>query len=304
MKVGLPSALSNGFFAMHPEKAQFYLPIAISILDGTFKGFDGTLSEEPAQPKFYVPSSHETVSASLFEAETNAWRYDGFHNAPKGSVAIVPIQGAIMKANYCGAMGTKALTQVIKDADASDNISSILLDMNTPGGEVFGTKELSDAIGNSKTPIVAHISEGICASGGMYVACKADRILMHQPTDMIGSIGVYTTIIDPRGALEKKGIKVVTVYSPTSNAKNEEWRAIFDNEEADTSLMEERLKFMDTIFMNQVREGRGSKLKEEALQGGMFFTQQAIDNGLADGQATFDEAIEMCISLSKHSITI
>jgi protease-4 len=304
MKVGLPSALSNGFFAMDPARAEFYIPIAISILDGTFKGNEILSSEAPSYPSFHIPESSKSLSAMAYNADMNSYEYEGFGNAPQDSIAIIPIHDAIMKADYCGSMGTKSLTRIVNDADSSDNISAIILDLDTPGGEVFGTKELSDAIGKTKKPVIAYISEGICASAGYYIACQADRILMHQPTDMIGSIGVYTTIIDPRGAYEKDGIKVHTVYSPKSASKNAEWRAIFDQDPADTSLLEERLTFLDETFMNQVREGRGDKLNEEALEGGMFFTDQAIRLGLADGQASFDEVIEIAITLSRKSITI
>jgi protease-4 len=126
---------------------------------------------------------------------------------------------------------------------------------------------------------------------------------MGQPTSMVGSIGVYTTLIDPTGAYEKQGYKIHTIYSPTSSEKNKEWRAIFDNEDGkpDKSLLEARLAFLDKTFMKQVSDNRGPELNSKALEGGMFFAEQAIELGLADGMGSFQDALEAVINLSSKS---
>lgn len=299
MLVGLPSALAKGYFAMNPTKAQAYMPLVLNVLTGDVQaGNPGDNSEGLIEPESVNPITGKKTSC--FEAtQFGGRKYVGFGNADKGSVAVISITDAIMKYDYCGAMGTVSINGYLQDAIASENITGILLNMDTPGGEVYGTKNLSDTVGNCPKPIIAHINDGYCASAGMYIACKADKILMAQPTDQVGSIGVYTTLIDSKGAWEKQGYKLVTIYSPKSPDKNSNWHKAV--EEGDVKPMEEELAFLDEIFMNQVKEGRGDKLKDEALRGGMFYTDKAIELGLCDGYASFDQAIEEVINLSDSS---
>lgn len=295
----LHNALARGFFAMQPERASAYMPVVLRVLDG---GAAPAMSEpgnnyEENTAEAVNPISGQRFSCMKFDARFG-WRYEGFRDAPKGSVAVIGIKDAIMKYDYCGAWGTESLAKVIFDAEASDNIVGILLDMDTPGGEVYGTKNLHDVVKNCSKPVVAHINDGYCASAGMYIACAADKILMSQPTDQVGSIGVYTTLIDPTGAYEAKGYKIKTIYSPTSPEKNAAWKEAMESDKP--ARMEKELAFLDKTFMNCVREGRPN-VKEKALEGGMFYTDEAIEMGLCDGYATQQEAIEMCVNLSGSS---
>jgi ClpP class serine protease len=302
MLVGLPSALSRGVFAMTAESAAMYMPAVINILEGNVTADAPGRNVEGAMKPKCIDASNGDVFDVFVPDGWGGYIYKGFENAPKGSVAVIPITDAIMKYDYCGAYGTKSIAAFIKDAVASKNVVGVLLDMDTPGGEVYGTKNLSDVIGASTKPVVTHISDGYCASAGMYIASKSNKILMHQPTDKVGSIGVYTTLIDPRGAYEAKGFKVKTIYSPTSPEKNAAW--IEAMEKDNDKPMKADLAYLDKVFMDQVRNGRGAKLNEDALKGGMYYTDEAIEMGLCDGYATFEQAIEEVINLSKGSLTI
>lgn len=302
MLVGLPSALARGVFAMDPAKAEYYMPMVLNVLEG------GVVADQPGRnvEGSMKPRAVNAANGDVYEVYTSdGWGgmvYRGFKDAPQGSVAVIPVTDAIMKYDYCGAYGTKSLSMFIKDAEAAKGVVGILLDMDTPGGEVYGTKNMSDVVGQCSKPVVAHISDGYCASAGMYIACRASKILMQQPTDKVGSIGVYTTLIDAKGAYEKLGYKVKTIYSPTSPKKNSAYKEAMDND--NVIPMQEDLAYLDKVFMQTVREGRGAKLNEVALEGGMFYTDEAIEMGLCDGYASFEGAIETVINLSKGSLTI
>jgi protease-4 len=285
---------------MQPESAAAYMPAVLQVLEG-----NGPVMAEPGNnyeentAMAVNPLTGQRFSCMKFDARFG-WRYEGFRDAPKGSVAVISIHDAIMKYDYCGAWGTNSLVNVLKDAEASDNIIGILLDMDTPGGEVYGTKNLHDAVANCSKPVIAHVNDGYCASAGMYIACAADKLLMSQPTDQVGSIGVYTTLIDPTGAYEAKGYKVKTIYSPLSPKKNGSYKAAMDKENPDDEPMSAELAFLDQTFMDCVKAGRPN-VTDEALEGGMFYTDEAIKMGLCDGYATQAEAIEMCVNLSGSS---
>lgn len=285
----LHNALARGIFAMHESHAATYLPLATSILMRQ-TGFAASSIKPVLNAKSVSMISGKEIAYSANNEQA-------FSKSETGSIAIVPITGPIMKYDTCESFGTISIAEVLLSAIANPNIVGIVLDMDTPGGELYGTKTLTDIIANSAKPIVAHINDGICASGGMYIACAARLILMAQPTDSIGSIGVYSTLVDSKGALEKKGWVIKEIYSPLSPEKNLSFRKAID--ENDLSLREAELRFMDTVFMDTVRKHRGEKLNEKALEGNMFFTDDAISMGLCDGYATQKEAMQQCFNLSQ-----
>lgn len=280
------------------------MPLVISIMErgDVDAAAPGANSEGLVRPYGHNFMTGEQFSPYGYDAKTDSYRFMGFKDAPKGTVAVIPVTDAVMKYDFCGSYGTQSLTAVLNDADASPNVVGILLDMDTPGGEVYGTKNFSDAVGNAKKPVVAHINDGICASAGYYIACMADEILLSQPSDHVGSIGVYTTLIDAKGALEARGYKVLEVYSPTSPEKNAGWREAM--KEGKLGRVEKDLAMLDSIFMNQVQAGRGDKLNKKALDGAMFFGDDAIAHGLADGYATQAEAIKKVVNLSGKALII
>jgi protease-4 len=300
MLVGLPSALARGVFAMDQAGAEMYMPAVLNVLSGK------TAAETPGNTEsgILTPYALDPKTGERYDCfQVRDWSvvYVGFESAPKGSIAVIPITDAIMKYDYCGAYGTISYLQFLTDAERSPNIIGTLLSMDTPGGEVYGTKNLSDAIANASKPVVSHINDGYCASAGVYIAAPSNRILLAQPSDKIGSVGAYTTLIDVRGAYEKEGYKLITVYSPTSPEKNKAWREAFEND--NIKPVEKDIQFLDNIFMKQVTANR-SNLNKEVLDGGMFYAEEAIDKGLADGMASFEQAIEEVINLGKRSITI
>lgn len=73
-----------------------------------------------------------------------------------------------------------------------DRVRGILLHMNTPGGTVVDSDSIYRMIKDYKqkynVPVFAYV-EGLCASGGMYIACASDQVFA-GPSSIIGSVGV------------------------------------------------------------------------------------------------------------------
>ncbi len=97
---------------------------------------------------------------------------------------------------------------------ASNRVKGILIHFNTPGGTVVDSDNIYRMLKvykeKYKVPVYAYV-DGLCASGGMYIACAADRIYS-GPSGTIGSIG---TLIGPffnfHEALLKIGITSETI---------------------------------------------------------------------------------------------
>lgn len=299
MLVGLPSALSRGIFAMHPVAAEAYMPLVRNILSGNID--PGTTKRVPKEYQSNSPGYNEEGMIFPYAVDSNGMVYPNISTAPKNVIAVIPINGPIMKYDYCNAFGTVTYSHFLRAAERLDNVVGILLDVDTGGGEGYGSKAFGDLVDNCSKPVITWINDGHCASAGVMMTCNSDRILVSQNTSKYGSVGVYTMIGDPKGVYEKEGWKIITVYSPKSPEKNKDWREAMDN--GNVGLLEKDLEFFDNQFMQQVRNGRGNKLNEKALLGGHFYADEAIEMGLVDDYATFEQAIEQLFNLSGSSQT-
>jgi signal peptide peptidase SppA len=100
------------------------------------------------------------------------------------------------------------------DLLSGGRVKGILLHMDTPGGEVSNADGIYRALLAYKkkynVPVYAYV-DGMCASGGMYIASAADKILA-SPSSVIGSIGV---IIGPTfnfsGLMDQYGVQAMTI---------------------------------------------------------------------------------------------
>lgn len=127
----------------------------------------------------------------------------------------------ILKINIFGEIGTEALNkQTIENllvesrerTFENDRVKAVILNINTPGGTVTDAnaiyRALKDYKTQYKTPIYAYV-DGLCASGGMYIACAADKIYSSD-TSILGSVGViigpfmnYSKLMDKVGIISE-----------------------------------------------------------------------------------------------------
>lgn len=131
----------------------------------------------------------------------------------------------ILQININGIIGLDSLDQktirnmlvesregLLKD----DLVKGVLLYMQTPGGTVVDASGIYRAIQEYKkqykVPVYAYV-DGMCASGGMYIAAAADKILAND-TSIIGSIGVIApSALNFSQLLEKIGVQSLTLYA-------------------------------------------------------------------------------------------
>ncbi len=94
----------------------------------------------------------------------------------------------ILKLNINGLIGLENLTmdavrQMLvesREGDLKSNrVKALILNIETPGGSAIDSDGIYRAIKSYKeqykVPVYAYV-DGLCASGGMYVACAADKI--------------------------------------------------------------------------------------------------------------------------------
>lgn len=131
----------------------------------------------------------------------------------------------ILKININGVIGLDSLDQgsiremLIESREGllkDDLVKGVLLCMQTPGGTVVDADGIYHAIQTYKkkykVPVYAYV-DGMCASGGMYIAAAADKILASD-VSIIGSIGVIApSAVNVSQLLEKIGVQSLTLYA-------------------------------------------------------------------------------------------
>lgn len=131
----------------------------------------------------------------------------------------------ILKINIDGVIGTellnketieRQLTESREGTLKDDRVKAILLYVNSPGGTIFDADGIFRAIKNykeqHKVPVYAYV-DGLCASGGLYIASVADQIFASN-VSMVGSVGVVTPpFLNLSQLIDKIGVQALTLYA-------------------------------------------------------------------------------------------
>jgi len=217
-------------------------------------------------------------------------------------VQILPLLGDITQRP--GWLGTSAdlYGQAFSRAVADPNVAAIVIEVDSPGGEVHGVEELATRIRSSRgvKPIVA-VANTIAASAAYWIAAQADELLV-SPSGEVGSVGVYTVHEDWTKALDQAGV-VLTLISAGEGKGLDATMSISDE------LRQELQSRVDTyyaMFVNAVAKGRGvSKNKvSDGWKARLVGAEEAVSLGMADAVGTLEEAVVRAAKLSRRRLSL
>lgn len=236
----------------------------------------------------------ELAAIAEREHQTNpeileAYRAKGLERAERarrrGDVAILNATGVMMKygnifAEISGATSYQILRRDLQTALDDQSISSILIVVDSPGGEANGCDELAAAIyaGRDRKPITAFVS-GMAASGGYWLASAASRVVVSDMA-MLGSIGVVMGIEDRSAADERRGVRTIEFVSSQSPGK----RPDPDTEEG-RSRVQSMVDGLADVFISAVAKHRGVTADTVVKRfggGGILIGAAAVKAGMAD----------------------
>lgn len=143
----------------------------------------------------------------------------------EGKRTVSSTAPVLLQVNIDGIIGLNEITKEkirtqlteSREEDYKDNrVKGILLHINSPGGTVVDADDIYRALkeykAQHKVPIVAFV-DGLCASGGVYIACAADKIYS-SPASIVGSVGViFPSFLNLSQLLEKIGVQSLTISS-------------------------------------------------------------------------------------------
>lgn len=207
----------------------------------------------------------------------------------EGTIVDDGTSGLFSNDSYNHSSFMKQLAKIKNDS----TIKGILLEINSPGGSVYETAEVTRALKeiqkDKKIPIYASM-ESQAASGGYYIAANSDRIFATEDT-MTGSIGVIMSSMNYSGLMEKLGITDATIKS---GALKDIGSSSRPQTKEDKEVLQAFVDSMYGRFVKVVAEGRD--MDEAAVRkladGRIYDGAQALENGLVDDIGYPDQALQ------------
>lgn len=218
----------------------------------------------------------------------------GREDAPKldviSGIGIVPISGPLFSTpnfltEYLG-IGT-TYSQILEDVQThldNDEVSTILLDCDSPGGVVTSVNETASNLvkaGEIK-PLYSYVG-GLGASA-MYWLMSGSKEIAIDATARVGSIGVVATFENPES---DNDLEIVNSASPNKRPDL--------TTDAGKKVIIEELDALADVFMETVATNRGvsvKTVKTDFGKGGCFVGQKAVDAGMVDKVCFFSDFLE------------
>lgn len=205
------------------------------------------------------------------------------------TIVIIPVNGVITDQSVTDFWGNESpsmaqdIIQQIDNAQHDKNVRAILLQVNSPGGEVFASKSIYNKLkefkSSGKTLVVQ--MQDMAASGGYFISAPADEIIASEVTTT-GSIGVIVSGIDSEGFYEKLGLREYSVVNSKGSMKTLEG---LDDENSEAyKILQSILDDVYDNFTEVVAEGRGLPINQviQLADGRIYSGRQAKELNLVD----------------------
>jgi signal peptide peptidase SppA len=224
-----------------------------------------------------------------------------------GGIGIIGIYGPLMHrvmASDYPSGGPTTYAEIKRAFDLAmvdDSVQSIVLDIDSPGGEVHGAFDLADHIFQSRgNKLITAVVNESAYSAAYLLASSADRIVIPR-TGGVGSIGVIATHADFSRAEDEAGITVTHVYAGSKKADFSPHQPLGDEAHATLQGMvnDTYELFCDTVGRNR----RISVKNIKATEAGIYEGKKAVSAGLADEVQAADKAIVNARGKSRSMIT-
>lgn len=218
----------------------------------------------------------------------------------RGGIAIVSVTGVIaprihdIQSSSLGGPNTSAegIAARVSKAAADSNVSGIIIDVDSPGGNVSGLTEAAAIIraASAQKPVVA-IANHWAASAAYHLASGAGELVV-SPSGEVGSIGVFAYHQDISAALEKRGVKPTLIKAGAHKA---ETHPAFPLSEDAAAYLQAAVDASYATMIDDIAKGRGvaeAKVRDGFGRGRMVAAAEAVQRGMADRIGTLAGEIE------------
>jgi len=237
------------------------------------------------------------------------------HTYSRNRIAIVDVEGIITSQAWdrSGRNMVDVIDDQLKVAADDDSVKAVILKVDSPGGEVLASDDISRAItefqDDTDKPVVAAMG-GLAASGGYYVAAPCRWIVANELT-LTGSIGVIMHSFNYRGLMDKVGLYPQVFKSGKFKDMLRGSKQLNEIEPQEREMIQSMIdetyeKFKKVVADGRARaakqnQGEGRELVEnwtEYADGRVLTGKKAHELGFVDQLGSFDTAVERAKKLA------
>jgi protease IV len=236
-------------------------------------------------------------------------------NNSRNKVALIDVEGLISGEPWdrSGRGMVELIADQLKVAAEDDAVKAVVLKVDSPGGEVLASDDISRAVTefqeSTGKPVIAAMG-GLAASGGYYVSAPCRWIVANELT-ITGSIGVIMHSFNYRELMDKVGLYPQVFKSGKFKDMLSGSKKLEEIDPEEREMIQAMINETFEKFKNVVAEGRGRATKENQGQGrelvanwteyadGRVLTgKQAFELGFVDQLGNFDTAVERAKTLA------
>lgn len=224
--------------------------------------------------------------------------------ARDGAIALIPVRGVIIpRARADSArfneVGAENLATAVEAAVADKRVKAIILDVDSPGGNVFGVQEAATRINaaRGRKPIVAH-ADFLMASAAYWLAVATDEVIM-SPSALVGSVGVISAHVDISAMLDSFGVKISVMSEPDAKRDGNPFEPLSERARASTM---ERIGAVYDGFAGFVAERRGVDMASvRADYAGVYTSKRAMKLGMVDKVRSMPDSVGAYVPVAPNA---
>ena len=223
-----------------------------------------------------------------------------------GGVAVIPVQGTLVQrsSGLDAESGLTSYAQIgaqMREAMADTQVRAVLMEIDSPGGEIAGLFDLVDTIYQARSikPVWAIANEN-AYSAAYAIASAAERLTLPRSAG-VGSIGVVAMHMDQSAKDAKQGYVYTPVFAGDRKIDGSEHFPL--TAEAKSSLQSEVDRLYGLFVFTVARNRNIDASVVRATEAGWLNPQESVASGFADGIATFAETLSELERRAAPSVT-
>lgn len=217
---------------------------------------------------------------AILERDSN-WMNDWYkhtHTQVIKNVGVISINDELTHETEWYGLSYKMITSALNEMEEDAEVDAIVLDINSPGGEISGLLELAQAVKDSPKPVYGY-AEGLTASAALLLISCCKEVYSTSSTT-IGSVGVMAIAYNYDEAYKNAGIKQKVFRASDSPKKNLDPFGEEGASEVQKSV-DESMK----LFIGMLADNRGVAPDDAVKKFGKgltFHADEALEKGLVD----------------------
>jgi signal peptide peptidase SppA len=260
--------------------------------------FFSALGKEIGISRLNLPD--EQLSTSDMNAITASFMTEGKREARfyqvKNGIAVLPVTGTLVHKlgtmrPFSGMTGYDGITARLEQAISDPEVKGVLLDIDSPGGQVAGAFDCADVIARlrDEKPIWA-LSNDMACSAAMLIAAACSYRLNTQ-TGRMGSVGVLMAHSNYSGALEQAGLEVTLIYAGSHKVDGNPYEKLPEDVRAD---FQAKIDSARDMFARKVSGYTGMSVQSVlATEAAVYDGENAMSVGFANQIVNSADAVSV-----------